>query len=181
MGQYHKLINLTKKEYVNPYDIGLGAKHHEGIGFDGSMGDVIYLLTIAQGNDQRGGGDASGHNYIGRWRGDQIAVVGDYYTDKDDDERFKDLYFVDDKKDWENISASVRVMLSKVIDDLKFHKEIFKVKNLDGTVEEDIHWRRCSNEEYKNYKKEKLQPDNVFQIKELKGKEVDNFFKSIKQ
>ena len=41
MGQYHKLINLTKKEYVNPYKIGLGAKHLEGIGFEGSMGDVM--------------------------------------------------------------------------------------------------------------------------------------------
>ena len=37
MGQYHKLINLTKKEYVNQHKIGLGANHLEGIGFEGSM------------------------------------------------------------------------------------------------------------------------------------------------
>ena len=168
MGQYHKLINLTKKEYVNPYDIGLGAKHLEGIGFEGSMGDVMYLLSIAQGNESRGGGDASGHNYIGRWRGDQIAVVGDYYTDKDDDERFNDLYFVDDKKDWKNISASVRSMLSKVCDDLKFKKQIFKTKHLDGRVTESVHWERLSKAEYKKVKKSK--PDMVF---ELSSKTLD--------
>ena len=43
MGQYHKLINLTKKEYVNPYEIGLGAKHLEGIGFDSVLGILSKL------------------------------------------------------------------------------------------------------------------------------------------
>ena len=171
MGQYHKLINLTKKEYVNPYDIGLGAKHLEGIGFEGSMGDVMYLLSIAQGNERRGGGDAEGHRYIGRWAGDEVVVVGDYYTEKTDNPKFAFLYDVDVSKDgkkYKNISASVRSMLSKVCDDLKFEKQIFKTKHLDGRVTESVHWERLSKDEYKKVKKSK--PDMLF---ELSSKTLD--------
>mgnify|MGYP003130934295 CR=1 FL=1 len=32
MGQYHKLINITKKEFVVGYDIGILGKHYEQIG-----------------------------------------------------------------------------------------------------------------------------------------------------
>mgnify|MGYP003668845303 CR=1 FL=1 len=82
MGQYHKLINITKKEYIVGHDIGINLKHYEQIGFEGSMADVLYCLMIAQGNDPRGGGDVSGHKYIGRWTGDDVAIVGDYYDDE---------------------------------------------------------------------------------------------------
>ena len=144
MGQYHKLVNITKKEYVNPYAIGLGAKHLEGIGFEGSMGDVMYLLSIAQGNERRGGGDAEGHNYLGRWAGDEVVVVGDYYTEKTDNPKFAFLYNVDVSKDgkkYKDISSSIRGMLTKVMK-VKFKKEIYTTRYLDGTVTKSTHWNR---------------------------------------
>ena len=48
MGQYHKLINIDKKEYVTGWDIGIFAKHLEQVGYDGSMSDVLYILMIAR-------------------------------------------------------------------------------------------------------------------------------------
>lgn len=141
MGQYHKLVNITKKEYVNPYSIGLGAKHLEGVGFEGSMGDVMYLLSIAQGNERRGGGDAEGHNYLGRWAGDEVVVVGDYYEENDDNPKFKGLYYVDEDKKYKDISSSIRGMLTKVMK-VKFKKDIYTCRHLDGTVTKSTHWNR---------------------------------------
>ena len=82
MGQYHKLINIDKKEYVTGWDIGIFAKHLEQVGYDGSMSDVLYILMIAQGNERRGGGDIDGHDIIGSWVGDRVAVVGDYFDEE---------------------------------------------------------------------------------------------------
>jgi len=42
MGQYHKLINITKKEYIVGHDIGINLKHYEQIGFEEV---VMYLVT----------------------------------------------------------------------------------------------------------------------------------------
>ena len=47
MGQYHKLINITKKEYIVGHDIGINLKHYEQIGFEGSMADVLYCLMTS--------------------------------------------------------------------------------------------------------------------------------------
>ena len=145
MGQYHKLINLTKKEYVNPYEIGLGAKHLEGIGFEGSMGDVMYLLSIAQGNERRGGGDAEGHRYIGRWAGDKVVVVGDYYDQDNDNPKFKGLYDINDgvheNVHWHDISHGVRELLSKVMG-VKFKENTYTTKELNGNEYKTTHWNR---------------------------------------
>jgi len=143
MGQYHKLINITKKEYVVGHDIGIWAKHYEQIGFPGSMADVLYCLMIAQGNDNRGGGDVSGHKFIGRWTGDHVAIVGDYYTEENDNYKYRCLYdIVESYKGYKNISSSIRAMLRVVYPDLKIKKEWFTIKNLDGTEEKTPHWRR---------------------------------------
>ena len=115
MGQYHKLINTTKKEFVVGHDIGIMAKHYEQIGFEGSMADVLYCLMIAQGDDRRGGGDVSGHKFIGRWTGDQVAIVGDYYDQHTDKPEYKALYdLVESDKHYKNISPSIRSMLRAV-------------------------------------------------------------------
>ena len=117
MGQYHKVVNIDAKEFVNPYEVGLLGKHHEQIGFTGSMSDIIYLLLIAQGDMPRGSGDASTprrDSIIGRWCGDRVVVVGDYYTDPEDDPLYKDLYNVDEDKEYTNVSEEVRHMLKGV-------------------------------------------------------------------
>ena len=143
MGQYHKLINITKKEYVVGYDIGILAKHYEQIGFEGSMADVLYCLMIAQGNDYRGGGDVSGHKLIGHWTGDQVAIVGDYYTEEGDNYKFKKLYdIVESDRHYKNISPSIRSMLRVIYPKLKFKKEYFTMRNLDGTETKTFMWNR---------------------------------------
>ena len=144
MGQYHKLINITKKEFVVGYDIGILAKHYGQIGFEGSMADVLYCLMIAQGNDRRGGGDVSGHKFIGRWTGDDVAIVGDQYTDDlGDNHKYHCLYnIVETDKDYKNISPSIRSMLKAVYPKLKFKKEYFTMRNLDGTETKTFMWNR---------------------------------------
>ncbi len=141
MGQYHKLINITKKEYVVGYDIGILAKHYEQIGFQGSMADVLYCLMIAQGNDNRGGGDVSGHKLIGHWTGDHVAIVGDYYEMESDNPKYRNLYdIVVSDKDYKNISPSIRSMLRVVYPTLKFKRESFICRNLDGTETKTFMW-----------------------------------------
>tara|TARA_B100001250_G_scaffold171158_1_gene147420 strand:+ start:533 stop:985 length:453 start_codon:yes stop_codon:yes gene_type:complete len=148
MGQYHKLINITKKEFVVGHDIGINLKHYEQIGFEGSMADVLYCLMIAQGDDRRGGGDVSGHKLIGHWTGDPVAIVGDYYTEDTDNRSYKNLYdIVEDDKHYKNISPSIRSMLRAVYPKLKFKKEYFICKNLDGTETKTFYWRREWKEE----------------------------------
>ena len=148
MGQYHKLINITKKEFVVGHDIGINLKHYEQIGFEGSMADVLYCLMIAQGDDRRGGGEVSGHKLIGHWTGDPVAIVGDYYTEDTDNRSYKNLYdIVEDDKHYKNISPSIRSMLRAVYPTLKFKKEYFICKNLDGTETKTFYWRREWKEE----------------------------------
>lgn len=112
MGQYHVVVNLSKREYVNPHSLGCGAKLWEQLanGNIGSTGGALLILLAC--SNGRGGGDLDTvenwhgpertfpeHNVcggpmpegypaiatrtIGRWAGDRIAVVGDYADDGD--------------------------------------------------------------------------------------------------
>jgi hypothetical protein len=150
MGQYHKLINTTKKEFVSGWDIGMMQKHYEQIGFRGSMADVLYCLVISQGNEKRGGGDTDGHDFIGHWTGDDIAVVGDYYTESSDYYKYRDLYDkVEEDENYTNISSSIRSMLEAVYPELTFKKEWFVTINEKGEQEDTFVWERT-------WKKEKV-------------------------
>ena len=144
MGQYHKLINITKKEYIVGHDIGINLKHYEQIGFEGSMADVLYCLMIAQGNDPRGGGDVSGHKYIGRWTGDDVAIVGDYYDcELGDNHKYYKLYdYVEYDRHYKNISPSIRSMLRVIYPKLTIKKEIVRGPDSDMTF-----WNREWKEE----------------------------------
>ncbi len=59
MGQDYKLINLDKKEYVDPYDIGVGGKLWEWMADIKGCGVITLLLSE-------------------RWAGDKVGLVGDY-------------------------------------------------------------------------------------------------------
>jgi len=146
MGQYHKLINITKKEYIVGHEIGIMLKHYEQIGFEGSMADVLYCLMIAQGNDPRGGGDVSGHKYIGRWTGDDVAIVGDYYDcELGDNHKYYKLYDeVEADKDYKNISPSIRSMLRVIYPKLTIKKQILKGSDRD-LVMWNREWRPYAN------------------------------------
>lgn len=82
MGQYHILVNLSKKQFVTPSGLGFGAKQVEHVD---AMGPVLYYLTMVP--ERRGGGDLlegdCNYVFIGSWLGDKIAVVGDYSLNED--------------------------------------------------------------------------------------------------
>src|SRR5262245_51971488 len=83
MGQYHLTCNLTKKEFICPHKLGMGLKLREQTGLRVGMGEALMLLLAC--SNGRGGGDFHSENeeIIGRWAGDQIAVVGDYAEEDD--------------------------------------------------------------------------------------------------
>ena len=81
MGQYHKLYNLDKKEYVHAHRIDNGLKLMEQCGFEKSTASALWLL-LANSNG-RGGGDALKNPLIGRWAGNRILVQGDYAEEGD--------------------------------------------------------------------------------------------------
>ena len=77
MGQYYKIVNIKKKQYISPYIFGDGSKLME---FSMSANGVLAGLAIllADGNG-RGGGDLHSENdMVGSWSGDNIVVAGDY-------------------------------------------------------------------------------------------------------
>lgn len=87
MGQYHKIVNLTKREFLHPHTLGDGLKLREQMTMGGVAHALHMLLACSNG---RGGGDfpedyeyVEGEKVIGRWAGDRIAIVGDYAEDTD--------------------------------------------------------------------------------------------------
>jgi hypothetical protein len=77
MGQYHRIVNLDKKQYLNPHYFGDGAKLMEFA--CSSMGVLAALAILLADSNGRGGGDLhSTHPIIGTWAGDRIVVTGDY-------------------------------------------------------------------------------------------------------
>ena len=86
MGQYHYTVNLDKREYLHPYKLGDGLKLLEQVGTSpGGVNDALHLLLAACcGDGGRGGGDfVSGREWVGRWAGDRIGVIGDYAESDD--------------------------------------------------------------------------------------------------
>lgn len=76
MGQYHILVNLDKREFVHPHDVGLGLRLQEQFSVPLGMGDILLILLA--GSNGRGGGDLPEDPIVGSWAGDRIAMVGDY-------------------------------------------------------------------------------------------------------
>jgi len=81
MGQYHKVYNIDKREYINAHGINNGLKLVEQIGHDMSTSTALFLL-LANSNG-RGGGDVDDHELIGAWSGDRIVIQGDYADEGD--------------------------------------------------------------------------------------------------
>lgn len=107
MGQYHKLYNLDKREYVHPHRIDNGLKLMEQVGQEKSTASALLLL-VANSNG-RGGGDAGKHPMIGRWAGDRVLVQGDYAEPTD-----AAFLSEEDLASFVDISADVSDMLDVV-------------------------------------------------------------------
>jgi hypothetical protein len=122
MGQYYKIVNIKKKQYISPHIFGDGSKLME---FSMSANGVLSGLSIllADGNG-RGGGDLGSENdIVGSWAGDNIVIAGDYADDgkfvKDAD---RNLYHVA-SNEGEDISIKV---LDALCDDKWFFSEFRK-------------------------------------------------------
>jgi hypothetical protein len=122
MGQYYKIVNIKKKQYITPHTFGDGAKLME---FSMSASGVLAGLAIllADGNG-RGGGDLHSENdIVGSWAGDNIVVAGDYAdTGKFVKEADRNLYNVA-SNEGEDISVKV---LDALFDDKYFFSEFRK-------------------------------------------------------
>lgn len=73
MGQYFKIVNLDKKEYLAPHSFKwAGGKLNEG------WGEINWALNnlLAQGFHPDDGWERD--EFLGRWAGDRITIIGDY-------------------------------------------------------------------------------------------------------
>jgi hypothetical protein len=102
MGQYYKIVNLDKKQFLHPHAFGDGLKLMEfGSSGQGTMNGLAILL--ADGNN-RGGGDLRSDNpIIGSWAGDRIVVAGDYADRGNHLSEQAINFFANDPKNQENI------------------------------------------------------------------------------
>ena len=106
MGQYYKIVNLDKKEYLWPHDCDDGAKLTE---FGNGPTMLCLAALLADGNN-RGSGDIPSDNpIIGSWAGDRIVIAGDYadpgkFIAPEDAEQTCNLYSMADT--YKNISAT---------------------------------------------------------------------------
>jgi hypothetical protein len=121
MGQYYKIVNIDKQEYISPSDFGSGVKLME-FAYPGNPSMVLSALAIllADGNNRGGGDLRSDNSVIGNWKYDRVAIVGDY-ADPHPECQNENFYFDTDR--WENISDQVWAAL---LDDRYFAHEYRK-------------------------------------------------------
>ncbi len=154
MGQYYKIVNVKKKQYISPYTFGDGSKLME---FSMSANGVLAGLAIllADGNG-RGGGDLhSTNDIIGSWAGDNIVVAGDYADEgKFVKETDQNLYRVA-SDEGEDISIKV---LDALCDDSYFFSE-FRKNRLEWIGSDEVH----------SLVKRKLQDKGLTEVKKYKA------------
>jgi hypothetical protein len=122
VGQYYKVINLDKKQYLHPHRFGDGLKLMEfGMSSCGTMAALAILLSDGNG---RGRGDIRSQSpLVGSWAGDRVVISGDYSDKawKDAAEAGRDATNGVDKPNlygrltedgFEDISAQVRAVFT---------------------------------------------------------------------
>lgn len=151
MGQYYKIVNIKKKQYISPYIFGDGSKLME---FSMSANGVLAGLSIllADGNG-RGGGDLNSDNdIVGSWAGDNIVIAGDYADEgKFVKEADRNLYNVANAG--EDISLKV---LDALLDDKWFFLEFRKNAPTMDDVQ-DLIKRKLKEKGLSDTKKYKIQ------------------------
>ena len=77
MGQYHIIVNKTKKEFLHPHMFNEGMKLMEFAG--GGYGIMAGLAILLAEDNGKGSGDLRSDNpIISSWAGDEITIAGDY-------------------------------------------------------------------------------------------------------
>lgn len=151
MGQYYKIVNIKKKQYISPDTFGDGSKLME---FSMSANGVLAGLSIllADGNG-RGGGDLNSDNpIVGSWAGDNIVIAGDYADEgKFVKEADRNLYNV--ANEGEDISLKV---LDGLCDDKWFFEEFRKNASTMDDVQ-DLIKRKLKEKGLSDTKKYKIQ------------------------
>ena len=155
MGQYYKIVNIKKKQYISPHTFGDGSKLME---FSMSANGVLAGLAIllADGNG-RGGGDLHSENdIVGSWAGDNIVVAGDYAdAGKFVKEPEQNLYEVA-SSEGEDISIKV---LDALFDDQYFFSEFRKNRAgwTSNSEVDDLIKRKLKEKGLSETKKHKIQ------------------------
>lgn len=104
MGQYYRIINLDKKEYIKPYDYKVGAKLMESSFITNAGETNDYMLALS--------------NLIKtHWKGDRVVMVGDYVN----------LYTIDDFE----FNNTVKQFYKKICNSKEYQK--LGVVNEDDT------------------------------------------------
>ncbi|MBF83479.1 MAG: hypothetical protein CL489_03280 [Acidobacteria bacterium] len=113
MGQYHLVANIDRREFLHPHKFGEGFKLME---FGTGRAVPLAMTILLSASNGRGGGDFRGEG-AGRWAGDRIAIIGDYFEEGDVEgltgRDMADLWSstVEDDHGWTDISEMVRGML----------------------------------------------------------------------
>jgi hypothetical protein len=152
MGQYYKIVNVKKKQYISPYTFGDGSKLMEfSMSANGVLAGLAILLSDGNG---RGGGDLNSNNSIvGSWSGDNIVIAGDYADEgKFVKETDRNLYAVASEQG-EDISIKV---LDALCDDSYFFSEFRK--NRAGWI---------SDSQVDNLIQRKLKEKGLTEVKEF--------------
>lgn len=144
MGQYHYIVNLEKREYIDPDHLGVGLKAWEQLANMPSTPQALFCLLLC--SNGRGGGDLidPGEPVIGRWAGNRIAVVGDYADDSDLAGPLHDpvsaIYGLCTEGIYRDISALVRPVLAAELG-IEYVAEPRSIRWADGTEEHYDFWR----------------------------------------
>jgi hypothetical protein len=77
MGQYYKIVNVDKKEYLKPWTFNDGAKLLE-FGCSSFSSLTALSILLADGNGRGGGDFMVEDKLVGSWAGDRIVIAGDY-------------------------------------------------------------------------------------------------------
>ena len=147
MGQYHFIVNLDKREFINPHKLGVGLKACEQLTNPAGTAQALFVLLVC--SNGRGGGDLAvtrgfEERVIGRWAGDRIAVVGDYAEDYDIKTPLHDpasaIYDLCYEGAYREISALVRPVLAAELG-VEYLVETNVFRNADGKEEPYEYWR----------------------------------------
>ena len=124
MGQYFRIVNLIKKQYIDLDRLGEGIKF-SALG-SGLNGIILGRLLASPGQWDAPGilkryGDPDKDDvYVGLWAGDRIVIPGDYDKPRNyslsssADQTEDNLYFhVTDNPEYENITDKVIEWLAK--------------------------------------------------------------------
>ena len=112
MGQYYRIINIDRQEYITPHAFGDGAKLLEFANAScGTMSALALLLAASNERETRAAGEArtGTPDIVGRWSGDRIVLVGDWAQGPEQFQNVREASYEDDS--WEDISDRVLAVM----------------------------------------------------------------------